>query len=45
MWKLRLKDAKKPAGFKLRFPMMSPAKDPEGRPGTQKRAKGKDRAH
>lgn len=41
MWKLRLKDAKKPAGFKLRFPMMSPAKDPKGTPGHPKKGKGK----
>lgn len=32
-WKPRLKDAKTPAGFELRFPMTSPAKGPEGNSG------------
>lgn len=33
MWKLRLKDANRPAGFELRFPVMSTTKDPKRNPG------------
>lgn len=39
---LRLKDAKKPAGFTKIPNVMSPAKDPEGRPGHPKKGQRKD---